>query len=443
MEETKTVRRRRRWPWIATGVLVALVVALVMLTPTILVSISYPVLRIDLSPYLGDAAGALVSNKTAAVEYGLARSADGGYILHANGTILEWPFTARVNIVPSFRLFGVDAKGDASIRLDDTPWRLTANFTASSSGEWRMDASIDETDIGEDDPVLGLILSRMQMTAISNLTFSGKVDLLASAERTAAVPVPKWGANLRIKETSIACNSNGKPISVDGLRMNLGAAGIANHVDIKPIFPHADRISAAGMTLTNFFASIRATERAYLVTEAGAGFCGGELKLYSLFLDPERLNAGMTLFVDGIDAGEALGLLNGFRGEASGRLYGKMPLHLKEGSKLRLRNAYLYSVPGETGNLKVYDAKPIVDNLAMGGVPQATCDNLSRALADLEYNVLKVSLVPEEDGGLALTLKIAGNATHDNVTVPVDLAVTFHGDLEQLMNTGFRAVKRK
>ena len=64
------------------------------------------------------------------------------------------------------------------------------------------------------------------------------------------------------------------------------------------------------------------------------------------------------------------------------------------------------------------------------------------ALADLAYDVLKVSLQPEPDGGLALTLKIAGKSTHNNVSVPVNLEVTFHGDLEQLLNTGFRTFNR-
>ena len=125
------------------------------------------------------------------------------------------------------------------------------------------------------------------------------------------------------------------------------------------------------------------------------------------------------------------------------RLYGKLPLrYRKDTNSFHLSNIYLYSVPGETGRLRMYDSKPILDNLAMGGVPQETCANLSKALTDLAYDVLKVSLHPEPNGGLALSLKIAGKSTHNNVTVPVNLEVTFHGDLEQLLNTGFRTFNR-
>ena len=55
MAEEETVRKHRRWPWIVAGALVASVVALVLLTPAIIVSIRYPTLTVDLAPYLKDA----------------------------------------------------------------------------------------------------------------------------------------------------------------------------------------------------------------------------------------------------------------------------------------------------------------------------------------------------------------------------------------------------
>lgn len=465
MKEEKQTARRRRWPWIVAG-LAAGLVAFVLLLPTILVSLRYPALSLDLSPWLPPSLGRLVDDKTLEVRYGLARGAEGNYVLHAHGKLLDWPFTARVNVTPQFRFLGVDAQGDASFRLDDTPWLLTADFTASSSGEWRANVNMDETAFDEKDPLLAPLLARLSLAAVSNLTFRGAVRLAATAERTAAVPVPKWTANARLADVAAACDANGVPVAIDGLRLGVAASGLANHVDIAPLHPRAARVAAAGFTLTNVYAHLYATETTmiatnrtaspataagttnvtrttFLVSEAGARCCGGDVRIYSLFLDPSRLNAGVTLLLDGIDAGEALKHLGGFRGEASGRLYGKLPLHLKGGRELRLRATYLYSVPGEVGRLRVYDPKPIVDNLAMGGVPPETCGNLSKALADLAYDVLKISLLPDKDGGLALTFKIAGSSTHGNVTVPVSLEVTFHGDLEQLVNTGFRTLNRK
>ena len=467
MAEEEKVRKRRRWPWIVAGAFVASVVALVLLTPVIVVLIDYPTLTFDLASYLKDAPEGLVSNKTASVDFAVSRGTEGQYVIHATGRVLDWPFTAWVNILPSFRLLGVDIAGDASFRLNDTKLQLLADFTASSSGDWHAEANMAKTAISESDPLIAQLLSRLPMPTISNLVFSGSVDFSAKAERTTAVPVPQWDATCRLANMNISCDANGKPITVENLRMKIGALGIANHRDIRPIFPRADSITVAGFTLSNAFAHVHTTERTvlatndvqhthdmsaqpattntvkrtFLVSEAGARCCEGDIKGYNLILNDDRLN--VTLFVDGIDAGAALKHLNGFYGEASGRLYGKLPLrYRKDERRFRLSNVYLYSVPGETGNLRIYDPKPIVDNLAMGGVPQDTCDNLSQALADLAYDVLKVSLQPEPDGGMSLTLKIAGKSTHGTVSVPVSLEVTFHGDLEQLLNTGFKTFSK-
>ena len=449
MADENTIRKPRRWPWIVVGALVASVVALILLIPTIVVSINYPTLSFDLTPKLEGLPDGLVSNKTVTVDYTVSRGTEGRYVIHATGRVLDWPFTAWVNILPSFRFVGVDVTGDASIRLDDTKLQLLADFTASSSGNWSADVNMEKTAISESDPLLSQLLARLQMPAISNLVFNGSVDLSAKAERTAETPVPQWSATCRIADMNVSCDANGKPITVENLRMKIGALGIAGHRDIRPIFPRADNVTIAGFTLSNVYANVHTTERivtnvvtrAFLVSEAGARCCDGDVRIYSLFLNDDRLT--VTLFVDGIDTGDALKHINGFRGEASGRLYGKLPLrYRKDEHRFRLGNIYLYSVPGETGRLRMYDSKPILDNLAMGGVPQDTCDNLSKALADLAYDVLKVSLQPEPDGGLALTLKIAGNSTHGDTTVPVSLEVTFHGELEQILNTGFRTFNR-
>ena len=429
---------RWKWLWLCVGAAAVVAVALLALLPTILTSVTYPTLTFDLSRFLNEKTSTLVTNRTATLNFEIARGHAGSYNIRARGTLLDWPFAAQANIRPVFRFLGMDVSGEAEAWLSNTPWSLRAEFDASSSGEWRADIDVPETKISENDPVLAPILSRWPMPAISNLVFGGSFGLKASGGRTNGCPVAKWNALGQIRGLAASCEAKGIPVEVANLRFSFGASGIANHVDVRPMFPRADSIRLGACTLTNAFASIRATEAAYLVTEAGAGCCGGELKLYSFFLDPKRLNAGVTLFVDGVDAGEALHLLKGFKGEASGKLYGKIPLHLKNGDTIRLRNAYLHSSPGDTGNLKVFDPEPVVENLALGGVPEATRANVAKALANLTYTVLKIGLQPEGGGGLALTLKLSGSATHRDVTVPVSFEVTFHGDIEQLINTGLK-----
>ncbi len=446
MTGTKAVIGKRtflRWLGIVSGLVVLGIVILALLLPWIAVSISYPALTIDVSRFLRGKVAGLVTNTTIRVEFDLRKGQVGSYDIRARGRLLDWPFSAQANVRPRWRWLGLDLSGEAEAWLNDTAWSLRAEFDASSSGAWRAAIDIPETAISDRDPVVGALVARWPMPAVSNLVFDGSFGLKAEGERTNAHHVVTWSALGRLKDLNATCALKNMPVQIANLRMGFGASGIANHVDVRPMFPRTDALVINGCMLTNAFASVRATETAYLVTEAGAGCCGGELKLYSFFLDPKKLNAGVTLFVDAVDAGDVLRLLKGFNGEATGKLYGKIPLHLKNGESLRLQSAYLHSAPGEIGTLKVFDPKPVVENLALGGVPEATRANVAKALADLSYSVMKINLRPEGDNSMALTIRLAGSATHNGVTVPVSFEVTFHGDVEQLVNTGLKTALRK
>lgn len=438
-------RRGRRVLAILAG-LVIFLAALVALTPVILTSIDWPELVFDLSEQLKDTPEGLFPDKQVRVRLALSRGRNSDYELRARGTLLGWPFSAMAAIDLDSRWFAVTAHAQAQLKLGSSALALTARVDADTSGAWQADVELPPTALTERDPLLADLLARANLADVTNLAFDGRLSLTAHAERTQEVPVPKWTARGRLQDFNATFTTGGQNVAVANLRLPFGAAGLADHVDLAPIFLRADRIDAAGFTLTEPFASLRATERALLVTEAGAGCCGGDIRLYSLFLDLSRLNMGLTLFVDGIDTGEALQHLNGFAGEASGRLHGRIPVRLVNGRRVKLQDAYLYSVPGEVGNLRLRDATPITRNLAAAGVDAATQDNLARALANLDYTVLRLALRPEENGEergkLALEIKIEGTAASGGVTVPVSLTVTFHDDIERLINTGLKVTSR-
>ena len=189
--------------------------------------------------------------------------------------------------------------------------------------------------------------------------------------------------------------------------------------------------------MTNFSASVRMTEKSLLVTQASAGLCGGKVNVYSLTLNPETLNAGFTLFVDDVETGDLLSHLNGFNGEASGRLHGKVRLFVRKGGKaVRLSDAFLYSTPGEIGKLQLEDATPVTDNLALAGIDDATRANVANALNDLDYSVLKLNLRRTSGKNATLSVNLTGTATRGELSVPVNLTLNFNGELEQIINTG-------
>ena len=332
---------------------------------------------------------------------------------------------------------GPGIAGSLQVKIKDSPWFVvTADFGASCS-EWSATVKMDETPFSESDSAIRTLLEKYPVTAVSNLTFSGSIALDAKAERTFHTPVPVWSARLPIRNLSVGLMMKDKPYVLTGLSVTPAASGIADRIDIAPMSPRARSISAAGFDLTGFHASVRVTEKALLVTEAAAGFCGGQVNLYSVFLDPKNLNTGFTLFLDDIDAGEALAHLNGFTGEATGLLHGKVKLFIREGGKsVRLSDAFLYSTPGEVGKLRLANPKPVTENLALAGFDEAARSNVADALTDLDYSVLRLDLKRGEGKSATLSTAVRGTATRGGITVPVDIAVNFNGELEQLVNTG-------
>ena len=315
-------------------------------------------------------------------------------------------------------------------------WRITAEFGASCC-EWSASVQMPETTFNANDDVLRTLLAKYPVSAVSNLTFSGSIALDAKAERTFHTPVPVWSARLPIRNLSATFLMADKPYAIEGFSVTPAASGLADHVDIATLRPRAESIAADGFSLTDFHASVRVTDKAVLVTEAAAGFCGGQVNLYSLFLDPTNLNTGFTLFLDDVSTGEALTHLNGFNGEASGRLHGKIKLFVREGGKaIRLSDAFLYSTPGEIGKLKLQDPTPLTDNLALAGFDDAARNNVADALTDLDYSVLRLNLKRGEGKTATLSTTVRGTATRGNLSVPVDITLNFNGELEQLINTG-------
>ena len=331
---------------------------------------------------------------------------------------------------------GPGIAGTFEIAFADSPWRVTAEFGASCC-EWSASVKMDETPFSENDTVIRTLLEKYPITAVSNLTFSGSIALNAKIERTFHLPVPIWTARVPIRDLSTGFVFDDKAYSVEALTVTPAAEGIAGYHEVDPMYPHAKSISANGFVMTNFFAAVRVSEEGLLITQASAELCGGKVNLYSLFLDSKNLNSGFTLFIDDVEAGEILDYVNGFSGEASGRLHGKVQLFIRNGGKsIRLGDAFLYSTPGETGKLKLDDPTPVTGNLAMAGIDEATRNNVTDALKDLDYSVLRLNLKRGDGQSATLSTTVRGSATRGKTSVPVNITVNFNGELEQLINTG-------
>ncbi|MBQ1569017.1 MAG: YdbH domain-containing protein [Kiritimatiellae bacterium] len=405
-------------------------------------------LRMDASKYLTGAATNLVEDRTIVLDKvfldGDARSGRSGMDAGFSGRILDWPAFAD-GVVDVKKLLSPAATGDFTISLMERAagtvrpdYVFRADF-GTEGGEWSARLGMDEAAFDETDPVLGAVVSRLVGGTVSNLVFGGSVALDAAVRKTEKVPVPVWNVTVPVRSVSLGGELGGRPLALDGLKLDLAASGIADHFDVAPLNVRARSLEFYIFAASNLYAQVRKDPTGFLVTEAGARLCGGSARVYSLALDPETLDTGLTLIVDDLDAGQVLSMVPGFRGTATGRVHGKLPFSIRDGgTSIRLRDTFLYSTPGETGRLQLDDPAVIVDNLRAAGVTEAECRNLSKALKALDYSALKLRLIREDRHNLALNVKIEGSATSGKTTVPVSFEVTFHGAIEQLFNFGLR-----
>ncbi len=381
----------------------------------------------DLAPIVPPAAAEFVTNTT--LRAGLRMD-------DMKGELLVDVLGYRVASTFSYASAANGAEAHARFSLEGSPLSVAAVFLSGIDG-WSLDVTLPETKLSHLDPFIAGPLGRLKIPGVADLCFSGDVSASASVEQFCDDPVPTWNARVAASGVDVSLSVAGRTAGVRGLRGSGGVDGTGKHFDIRPMFPRFDTASFGEFRATNGWASLRATETALLATEAHVGICGGDVRVYSLFLSPEKIDAGFTLFVDDIDTGEFLACMPEFHGYASGRLHGRVPLFVKGGKELRFGKAFLYSTPGEIGKLRVENAAPVTDNLAAAGIPQETCDNLAKALADLDYNVLRFDLNGGEEG--CLSVSVRGTSGNGPVAVPVDLTVNFRGALERLINFGLRA----
>ena len=395
----------------------------------------YPSYTWDLSSL-----GAAFTNQTATAQFAVRKAAWSGCDVRMTGQAAGLDYALKVFADFDWSWRGPQVKGTAMLTVPGSKLRLDGTFAARGAHDWQAEVALRPVDLAASDVLIRRALELTATNLVATLTATGNVSCAAKVRMTPRVQVPVWEVNGRIDGLCAELATEGDPLELKGFRLKGQVGGIGDYVDWTSLRPRIDRLACGKVAATNLTATLVRDDHRFLVTEARARCCGGTVRLYSLFLDPKSLDAGVTLFLDDLDAGELLACWNGFKGVARGRLHGKMPVSLRGGRHVRIRSSYLYSTPGEHGALALEDASPVTDNLALSGLSEADCANVALALRNLDYSVLKFDFRPAmkdgEDG--TLSLQIEGTSTAAGKTVPVAFDVTWHSDFESLLNFGLR-----
>lgn len=332
---------------------------------------------------------------------------------------------------------GLAVAATAGAELDGTSWRIEADATAEG-GAFAAAARLPHADFTQDDALLAPLLRAFAPTNLAP-RFAGLVTGVVSVAREAGEPVPRWSAAARLVDLRAEGRVGEQDASLSGARGYFRVDGFGAHADLQPfgvLFKEA-RLGRVALDSGSFW--FRGGGSSLLLTEGRAGFCGGIVRVYALHMNLASLDAGFTVLLDGLEAGEVLGLFPGVRGRATGQLYGKLPLAIRKGSAVRLRDAYLYSPPGQVGRIELEDPAVVVDKLRASGLPEEACASLEQALRNLDYDVLRLDLTRGEDGGNRLAIRLDGSAAEGKRRTPVNLRLNLNGDLEETVNLALAA----
>ena len=415
------------------------------------------------------AAGDLVADATAAADLHLRWVEGQGYDGFLEATVLGGPLEARIGsdaalselrsdlrfepalrglalpaLTASFYAAPSPAAGkslaaSASAGFEGSSWQIRGTGAIETNGAFAADAALPDASLAPDDPLVAPLLAWSGATNVLR-ALSGSVTGAVHVAKAADAPVAEWNAALRVSGLDADLAAGETPVALRGGGTLLRADGYGAKTTVRPFGVRYRSLSAGGgLALDSGSFWFRADDTSsLLLTEGRTGFCGGTARVYALHLDLEHLDAGFTLYLDDLDAGAILAALPGVEGTATGTVHGKIPLSYREG-KVRLRDAYLYSPPGQVGKLRLEKTDAVIDNLRAAGVPDSTCDDLRKALGDLDYTVLRMDLKQNRDGTGRLAVRIEGSATDGGTTLPVSLDLGFNGQLQDLLNVGIRA----
>ena len=331
----------------------------------------------------------------------------------------------------------VDFSGGAT--CSNTVWAVDASGHYDACG-YRGTLSLPRSVVTQDDGLVQSALALAPPAALGPLASLEFQATLAATTTVSAVTgrLPEWEIHGRVSDCSLSTYLGEKPAGVTGLVARAACYGVGSRLSPMPVEISVTNAAIGPFPFGRGRFRIIADKRMLLMTTASLGFCGGKIRAYSVYLTFDNLRSGFTLFLDQIAVNRLVKLFPGVGGSGRGRLYGQLPLRINADHELRLRNAFLYARPGETGNVSFENTAPIVAKLLDYGIQSDYCETIGFALRNLDYDLLRFDLTrPRKEDG-QLSIRLEGQAMDGKKPTPVTLNVNLNGPIEKLLNLGIK-----
>lgn len=334
--------------------------------------------------------------------------------------------------ITSDKVYGISMTGRLDVAESDVYGDVS--ISASQRGV-SVQAKIPQKDVTEKDSVVAAVVNLFKLPdTITDLTASGQVAGSFNLAYTNNLPV--WNFTAGVTNITFGAKIAGNPLEAFGGRTRISIDGIASHFDINPIPVSITNGTFSSLSFGRGRAVFMASEKDVLAPEISVDFCGGKVKIYSLYCNIAKMSTGFTVFLDSISIGELIKFVPQLEtGEATGVVYGRLPMGISDnGKRLWLGDAFIYSEPGKVGNIRLVDTSFISSYLPSFGVTNAQCEYLEKVLKNLDYTILRLDMSNPKDENGQISIRIDGESRFENKIQPVQIKLNFIAPIQRELN---------
>lgn len=201
--------------------------------------------------------------------------------------------------------------------------------------------------------------------------------------------------------------SEAKKIDVEGIRLELDFPSLPGLHSAPAQKLYFSKASVGALTGTDGRIDFQVeSPQSLLIEKTRFTWCGGQVTMEATRLRPGKNDYDIVLYCDRLKLTEVLEQFGAAEAEGGGTLTGRIPLKIENG-KLRFQDGFLFSAPGEGGNLHITGAEALTAGIPPN-TPQYTQLELAReALKDYEYTWAKLNLTTDGEE-LLLRLQLDG-----------------------------------
>ena len=252
-------------------------------------------------------------------------------------------------------------------------------------------------------PIPGEALAEFFPGPVGDKKISGNVEVKGEY----AISDGRQSGSARVRLTDGAVTSESMNLSVEGIR---GEVLLPNLPEIRtapnqPLFCRSIRFG--NMAMDSAILRYRIDSPQSICAERmSLNWCGGKVRMECTYFEPGSNSLSVTVHCDRLDLIQFLTQTGAGAGEGNGngRISGTLPVSFdRKTRKLSVRNAFLYSTPGEEGKIQFV----LDESIRNAQEKSVTFDMTQDALRNFEYSWARVQMGTDGDS-LKLQLQLNG-----------------------------------